>query len=359
MLTLALVTFLWGGTFLVSKLALREIGPFGWVTLRFAIAAVALAAFCGKRLFAVTRAELLAGLSVGCALFLAYGLQAAGLLHTTSSKSGFITAMYVPLVPVLQLWLMRRAPARIAWLGAAVSFVGLTLLSINSLRDITLGFGEVLTLLSAVASAAQVVLIGKFARDADPLRLATIQITLVTVLAGITACASGEHLPQASAFLIWSALGMGVIGTAFILAAMNWAQRSVSPTRATLIYAMEPVWAGIVGVIAGEALTTQTIAGSILILCGILISELCGAREETLVLEDHVEPELQLASLRTSLPTSPSHRSFIDKERRSAARNQLRPKNLLALAVVSCAHSSSLIPSMAASAELTRATNAG
>jgi len=273
-LVLVLVTLIWGSTFAMSQSALHEIGPIGFVALRFSCAAVALALFLNKRLRQITRVELFAGIAVGAILFAGYTLQAAGLQHTTSSKSAFITATYVPLVPILQLMLFGRRPSPLAWIGAFVSFGGLALLSMGNGFDLSFGIGEWLTLACAVASALQIIFVSKYARDGDPVRMAAVQVTTVAVIALMTMPFAGETMPALSVKLSSICVGMGVVSTAFVMGAMNWAQRTVPATRATLIYAMEPVWAGLVGAALGERLGTPAIVGASLIVFGIVLAEL-------------------------------------------------------------------------------------
>jgi len=271
---LVLITVIWGSTFAITQSALREIGPLGFVALRFTFGALALALFLNRRLRKITRIEWRAGLGIGAILFLAYGLQTLGLQHTTSSKSAFITATYVPLVPIAQLFLFGRKPAALAWVGAFVSFAGLGLLSMGNGLDSSFGLGEWLTLGCAVASALQIVLVGKYAADADPIRLATVQIATVALLALVAMPFAGEKMPAMTTNLVSICLGMGVISTAFVLGAMNWAQQTVPATRATLIYALEPVWAGIVGAAVGERMGIAAMIGSGLIVLGIVVAEL-------------------------------------------------------------------------------------
>lgn len=273
-IVLVFVTLIWGSTFAITQSALREIGPIGFVALRFGLAAVALALFLNKRLRQITRVELFAGIGIGAVLFAGYTLQAAGLQHTTSSKSAFITATYVPLVPILQLMLFARRPSPIAWVGAFVSFAGLALLSVGDRLDLAFGVGEWLTLACAFASALQIILVGKYAPSADPIRLAVVQVATVAAIALMAMPFAGETIPPLTAKLSLICVGMGVVSTAFVMGAMNWAQRTVPATRATLIYALEPVWAGLLGAALGEKMGAAAVVGASLIVFGIVLAEI-------------------------------------------------------------------------------------
>ena len=273
-LALVLVTMVWGGTFLVTRLALDQSGPFAFLSLRFGVGAAAIFLLFAPRMRGLTRAEVRAGLMISLAAFGTYGLQTLGLQHIASSKSAFITALYVPVVPILQLALYRRSPRAAAWLGIAMAFAGLILLSAGEGLSPSFGVGEWLTLGGALAAAMQIVLIGRWARSGDPMRLAFVQLAALTAFSVAGMAVAGERIPPMTPGLLGAGVGMGLFGTAFALAAMNWAQRTVSPARATVIYAMEPVWGGVVGALAGELMTAGMIGGSALIVAGVLVSEL-------------------------------------------------------------------------------------
>jgi drug/metabolite transporter (DMT)-like permease len=271
---LMLVTFIWGATFFAMQLMLRETGPFAVIAIRFVLGSLALLAVFRTRMRGLTREEIRAGVGIGVVTFGLYALQVSGLQHIASSRSAFITALYVPMVPLLQLVLLRQAPALAAWAGIGVSFAGLVLLSGGGGSDLGLGLGEWLTLGCAVMAALQIVLLGRWAARTDALRLAFVQLATVAVLALVAMPLAGEGVGGLSAMGWAAGVALGLLGTAFALGAMSWAQGTVSPTRATVIYSMEPVWGGVVGAMAGEVLTRSTLGGSLLIVLGVLVSEL-------------------------------------------------------------------------------------
>lgn len=268
------VTLLWGGTFLVTRMALADAGPFGTLTGRFTLGTLALLFLFRTRMRAVTRAELGAGALIGAVSFASYAFQTAGLVHIVSSRSAFITALYVPAVPILQLLFLRAPPRRSAWIGIASSFLGLLLLSADGAGKFTLGPGELLTLGSALTAAGQIILISRYAPGADPIRLATIQLLVITLLSLVGGVLSGEAVPVPSGTFLLAIGALGLLGSALAITIMNWAQQTISATRATIIYALEPVWAGIFGALAGETMTMATLAGSAMIILGILVSQL-------------------------------------------------------------------------------------
>jgi drug/metabolite transporter (DMT)-like permease len=272
--TLALITLLWATNFLVTQVALQECRPLGFLALRFGVASLTLLLFAPARMKGLTYREVTAGLVIGVTLFAAYVPQTIGLLYISIAKSAFIVAVYVPLVPIVQFVLLAKPTRFPVWIGIVLAFIGLVLLSADEGLEHAFGLGEWLTLGAAVACALQIVLLGLWAPRTDPLRLAFVQITVVAILCFAAMPIVGEPLPVLTETVVGAAAELGVIGTAFILAAMNWAQRTVSPARATVIYASEPVWAAILGMLAGQWMSLGAIAGGTLILLGVLVSEI-------------------------------------------------------------------------------------
>ena len=246
-----MITMFWGGTFLAVQYAVSLSGPLFFVGLRFATAALAVGLLSLRTLRGLTWLEVKAGVAIGVAIALGYGLQTWGLQSISSSKSAFITAMYVPLVPLLQWLCLGRMPGVMSCVGIVLAFIGLILLAGPENNLLALGVGEMITLASAslVAFAAM-----------KP---------------------AGESVPPLTPALLGVALGLGIF-SAIIQVTMNWAQRSVSPTRATLIYTGEPVWAGIFGRLAGERLPLLALLGCVFILAGVLVSELKWKRKPPL-----------------------------------------------------------------------------
>lgn len=272
---LIFITMIWGATFLIIRIALEATGPFFFVGVRFAFATLALMAFSLPLLRDFTWREVWAGMCIGLCIFGGYALQTCGLQTITASKSAFITAFYVPLVPLLQWLVMKRPPHLMAWVGIALAFPGVLLLSGPDDSALGLGFGhgEMLTAISALAIAMEIIFIGLVARSVNARRVTIVQVFTASLLSFATMPLVGESVPPASALVWGSAFALGV-STAAIQYAINWAQKKVSPTRATVIYSCEPVWAGIFGRMAGERLPGMALLGGALILAGVLVSEL-------------------------------------------------------------------------------------
>jgi drug/metabolite transporter (DMT)-like permease len=271
---LVLVTMIWGSTFLIVQQSIRLTGPFTFLAMRFGIGALVLAVFFHKRLARITRAELLTGSLIGVFLFGTYALQTTGLQYTTSSKAGFITGLYVPLVAILAVPLLHQKPTLSGMLGVLLSMAGLLLISVNGSFQFTFGLGELLVMGCAIATALHVIAVSKFAPQVDAINLALVQIALTALLSLITIPIARETfvLPP---LLVWgSALFLGVAATAFALAVMNSVQQFMSSTQATLIYALELVWVGLLGTLAGEHLSLFAAIGCGCIILGVITAEL-------------------------------------------------------------------------------------
>lgn len=270
---LVVITMIWGGTFLLVQHALTVSGPMFFVGLRFAAAAIVVGFFSLRTLRGLTLFELKAGAFIGTSIMFGYGMQTIGLQTIPSSQSAFITALYVPCVPLLQWLVLGRRPGLMPSIGIMLAFTGLMLLTGPTGASLNFSPGEIATLICAIAVAAEIILIGAYAGQVDVRRVTVVQLATASLLSFLMVVPMGEALPGFSWLLLFSAVGLGLT-SAVIQVAMNWAQQSVSPTRATLIYAGEPVWAGVIGRIAGERFPPIAMVGAALIVAAVIVSEM-------------------------------------------------------------------------------------
>jgi len=271
-LALIAITFVWGASFWVAQQAVAVSGPLAFVAARFGIAAALGVIFSGKQLRGLTRQELGTGLLIGAAIFGGYSLMTFGLTSISSSKSAFITAFYVPMVPILQ-WLLLKQPTHWrVWVAVLSALFGLLLLNGLGAAIAGFGVGEAATSLGACVIALEIILISRVTPHLSTIRVTIVQLATASVLAVLAMPLAGEALPAMSGLFLASAIGVGC-ASAIIQYAMNWAQRRISATKATLIYAGEPVWAGLVGHTAGEHLPGSALAGALLIISAGVLSE--------------------------------------------------------------------------------------
>ncbi len=276
---LVLITMIWGGTFLVVKDTVRLSGPFIYLALCYSIGTLSLILIFRRRLIHITRSELIKGSIIGVFLFSGYALQTVGLQYTTVSKAGFITGLYVPLVPVFSFFFLRQKPASGAVAGIVLSVVGLALLSIDDKFNLVFGFGELLILGCAFAFAMHIVCIGKFAPRADAINLAIVQLFLTSVLSFLAMPIVREPFTMPPLPFWGAVLFMGVVDIAFTFLTMNWVQQFVSSTRAALIYALEPMWAALFGyLLASDSLSLSAWVGCAFILAGMVVGRISFSR---------------------------------------------------------------------------------
>lgn len=272
-IALILITIIWGGSFLTVQYGLNFSSPIMFVAFRFMAAAIAVSLISWKYLKDFNPQEFIAGALIGLVIAIGYGTQTIGLKTISSSESAFLTALYVPLVPIL-LWLIfRQKPYIMTWLGISLAFIGLILLTGNGFSQIHLNYGQILTIIGSVAIALEIILIGYYAGKVNVRRVTIIQLAFATLFCFILTPFIGEfQLPNFQWQLIAVLCCLG-IASACIQLVMNWAQQSVDSTQAAIIYAGEPVWAAIFGRIAGERLPFVALFGGLLVVLGVIVSE--------------------------------------------------------------------------------------
>jgi drug/metabolite transporter (DMT)-like permease len=271
---LIVVTLIWGSSFLIVQDTLTLVGPFTFLAMRFGFAALVLACLFRKRLKHITYSEIAAGSIIGLFLFATYALQTVALQYSTTSKVGFISGMYVPLVAILTIPLLKQKPTLGGILGIVLSTFGLILVSIKNGLQITLGLGELLALACAFTGALHVISISKFAPKADAINLTIVQIAVVGLLSLFAMPVAREPFSMPP-FSVWgSTLFLGVVATVFCLAVMNWVQQFVSGTKAAMFYALELVWVSVFGHFAGDNLSLLGWIGCASILSSMFVGEL-------------------------------------------------------------------------------------
>jgi drug/metabolite transporter (DMT)-like permease len=271
LLLLLAVTAVWGVTFVQVKDAVAVYPLFAFLAVRFAIAGATLAPAAAARLRGLGRSGARAGLVLGLLLAAGYAFQTAGLQRTTASAAGFVTGLYVVLTPLLALALFRVRIGRAVWGGIGLATGGLALLS--GVQAGSPG-GDLLVLAGAAAFALQIVLMERWAPRFDVLALT--QVEMLAVFGAFLAVAlvlSDLSVPHGAT--VWGALVVtGVFASALAFLVQTWAQRRTSATRVAVVFAMEPVFAGLFGyLLAGDRLGWAGWTGCAVILLGIAVTE--------------------------------------------------------------------------------------
>lgn len=271
------ITAVWGYTFLAVKDATARMPVMDFLAWRFLLASVVMIALRPTCLRNVTRLELLRGLGLGTVLGLGYVTQTYGLRYTSAAISGFITGMFVVLTPVMSWILLRHKTNRSTWMVVALATVGLALLTFNGW---SVGIGELLTLGCAVFFAIHIVGLGEWSSQYDPYAFSLLQIGAVALISLIAAAPGGIVVPPDPG--VWGVVVItGVLATAVAFFVQTWAQSIVSATRAAVVMAMEPVFAGLFAVvIGGNQLTPRILGGAACILAAMFIINLKSGRSD-------------------------------------------------------------------------------
>lgn len=275
---LLVITAIWGSSFALMKNALEHIPSFAYLSLRFIIAAVILVIIFRKRVKKINKKLLVYGSIIGLMLFGGMALQVSGLRFTSASNSAFITGLNVVMVPVVSAVFLRKKPGRTSIIGVVVAFGGLFFLSGG--LNFRFNIGDFLTLLCAVCFTFQIIFIDKYTEGEDPVLLAVLQIAFAAVLNTFLWLGFDYKPFQFNSAIIVTLVITGVLGTAFAYAGQTIIQRFTSPTRTALIFTAEPVFGAFFALVIPnslgmtEVLTINTIVGCLLILGGMLISEI-------------------------------------------------------------------------------------
>jgi drug/metabolite transporter (DMT)-like permease len=260
-------------------------GPFTFNAIRFSLGAVALLpVLLWQRKRGVDRPQLpwrklaLPVVLTGLALFAGATMQQIGLLGTTAGKAGFITGLYVILVPLVALtWGRRTHPAH--WAGALLAVVGLYLLSVHS--GFQISPYDLIVLVGAFVWAGHVHLIDRYSAKVGPVRLAVLQFAITGLLSTVAALLFEQIEPAGIIEGTWPILygGFFSVGLAYTLQAV--AQRNADPAHAVIILSLEGAFAALGGwLILGEGLTPRGLLGCGLMLAGTLVSQLVGKRSK-------------------------------------------------------------------------------
>jgi len=284
---LVLVTLIWGGTFAVIKSALADISPMLMVGIRFLLAAVISWPILMRRRLKVessgfaqsfTPAAWFWGAAIGFAMLVGYAGQTIGLKYTTVARSGFINYSFALFVPFLQFFFLGKRPDWGNLLGLVVVFLGLSFITdaiSGGLMDGGVNKGDLYSLLAALGYAFYIVLIDRAAKVIDPSVLTIIQMLFCGVFAIALVPFVEKPVLVISWRLILAMLYLILLGSVLALALMNWFQRRLTPLRAVLIYALEPVFAALIGWLAfNSGMSSREMIGAALILGGIVVSDL-------------------------------------------------------------------------------------
>jgi drug/metabolite transporter (DMT)-like permease len=282
-ISLLMVAFVWGATFVLVQNAISVLEPFTFNGVRFFIAALFLlgwlSVFKRSQLLQVNKKMIGSGVILGIWLFGGYALQTLGLLYTTSSKAGFITGLSVVLVPLFTFLLLRQKIKAFAITGALLAAMGLYFLTLGD--RLSFNKGDMLVLFCAFSFALHIVFTGKLAKNYSPLPLTLIQILTVAIFSSIFGFIFEDWgrvfnlSVMGHPYVLLAIVVTSVFATALAYFIQTNFQKYTSPTRVALIFAMEPVFAAVAAFIWNdESLGAKALLGCSLILGGMILAEL-------------------------------------------------------------------------------------
>lgn len=279
-LALLSATVIWGSAFIAQSVGMDYIGPFTFQTMRsvlavpFLIVVVFLLEHNPKQSVIKWFQPALwkAGLPCGIALFIAAGLQQMGIVHTSAGKAGFITAMYIVLVPILGIFL-RKKPPFTAWISVGLAVAGLYLLSYVGVTQVNIG--DLYLLGCALGYAVQITLVDQMGGAVDGLRLNCVQSLFCGIFSGIVMFLTEEPI-LSSIIACWIPLvyaGIFSLGIAFSLQIIG--QKHLEPTPAALIMSLESVFAVLFGwLLLHERMSTAELWGCALVFGAVILSQI-------------------------------------------------------------------------------------
>jgi len=289
---LLLTAAIWGFAFVAQRVGSQYVGAFTFNGIRFALGSISLIPliiYFDKRkksdnrnesnIEVNTKKSILSGVLVGIALYAAATLQQVGLIYTTAGKASFITGLYMVFVPIIGIFLKHKIK-KSSWIGVVIAVVGLYLLSVN--ENFSIGYGDLLEIIGAIFWAIHILTIGYFSNKIDVLKLSFIQFATCSFLSLISALIFEQitmnGISQALVPILYG--GLLSVGVAFTLQAI--AQKNAKPSHAAIILSMESVFGAIGGaVLLGESMSGRGYMGCILILGGILVTQIKFSSKQT------------------------------------------------------------------------------
>ncbi|HBC32058.1 MAG TPA: EamA family transporter [Clostridiales bacterium] len=280
---LLLTAAIWGFAFVAQRVGMDYLGAFTFNGIRFAMGSISLLPviyFFGKssklenspeRVDADIKTTIKSGIIAGSILYIAASLQQVGLIYTTAAKAGFITSLYIVLVPILGIFLKQKTRST-TWSGALTAAAGLYFLSIN--EGFTIEFGDFLQIIGAFFWAAHIQVIDRFVKKVDAIKLSSAQFATCSVLSLITAFIFEDVNMSAIIDAIVPLLYGGIMsaGVAYTLQAVG--QKYANPSHAAIALSMEAVFAAIGGILLlQETMPLRGYFGCALMLAGMLISQ--------------------------------------------------------------------------------------
>jgi len=273
-LSLLFVAIIWGSTFIIVKQSVENIPVFSFLFMRFALAGMLLILINVPKLKAIDKGVLADGVMLGIALFLAYAFQTFALTAASASITAFITGLFVVFVPILSSVFLRKLPRQEAMIGVVFATIGLGFITLQG--RFIVSFGEFLALVCAFFIAIHIILTDKLSRRNDFCLLTMVQVNIVGLFSLIFSFfLDPSVIPiQFNDQLIFSLIINSVFATFVAFVIQMSMQKYTTPTKAAIIFIMEPVSSAFFSYwIGGELLTAKQYVGTSFILLAMVFTE--------------------------------------------------------------------------------------
>lgn len=280
---LMITALIWGSAFVAQSVGMEHVGPFTFITARYIIGGIFLIP-CMILLNKINKSNvkkyeksdrknlIVGGILCGIALFVASSFQQIGIEYTTVGKSGFITALYIIIVPILGMFFKKKVQGRV-WISVVIALIGLYLLCIN--ESFKISNGDLLILMCAFCFSIHILIIDKYSPIVDGVKMSCIQFFVAGIL-GVIPMYIFENpniynLLQAYSPILYA--GVMSSGVAYTLQIIG--QKYTSPVMATLIMSLESVFAALSGwIILGEVFSIKEFCGCVLVFAAIIFAQL-------------------------------------------------------------------------------------
>ncbi len=272
------ITLIWGSTFSVTKFALVDLPPLMLQGMRFTLAALMVGIYTWKDIKTTSPESLRAGLLLGVMLGLGFAFQTVGLLYTSAGKAGFLTGTMVVFTPILQMAIERRRPSVGNGIGVLIVALGLYLFTSPAAGEFN--FGDLLILICAVVFAFYIVYLDVFTKE----RFDRESVFYQFVATAVIAFAAAPFFSHGDVSITLSSTGavlyLAFFASTIAIFVQSKYQRETTPTKAAIIFTMEPVFAALIAyMLLSETMNTLEITGAAIMFGGLLFSELYGLKK--------------------------------------------------------------------------------
>ncbi len=269
------IALIWGSTFIIIKKAIEEIPTFAFLALRFGLASIILLIIVLFKKNKIDKELLKDGIILGLTLFSVFAFQTLSLKYTSASITGFLTGLYVIFAPILSALFLKKIPNLYSAAGVVLASAGMAFITLSDNLN-NFSYGEVFGIINGFFIAVHILFTDKFSRNHDALNLTLLQISVVAILSMISYIlfepqVSYEIFNSYTVFAIFMTAVLATVVAFFIQTMM---QKYTTPTKAAIMFTMEPVSAAFFSYFIGnEILTMKQYSGAVMIIIAMIIAE--------------------------------------------------------------------------------------